>query len=55
VIDELREPPELKKYRQWVKTWKNDLKDDHRMLFVRQNAANLRDMLAEVGVGQRDQ
>jgi hypothetical protein len=40
----------LKKYRQWLKTRKKELQEEHRMLFVRDNAADLREMLREIGV-----
>jgi len=50
VVDELRDPPELKKYRAWSKSWKKDLPEDQRLMFVRENAADLRDMLQELGL-----
>jgi hypothetical protein len=49
VIEELRDPPELKKYRQWLKVWKKELTDDQQKMFVRDEARNLRYMLQEIG------
>lgn len=54
VVEELKQPPELKKYRGWLKTWQTDLSEEHRMLFVRNNAADLRDMLAEIEASKVD-
>lgn len=50
VIEELQDPPELKKYRQWLKTRKKELPDDQRLIFVSENAIDLRDMLREIGL-----
>jgi hypothetical protein len=46
VIEELENPPELEKFKEWKLTWNRDLTEDQRMAFVRENAADLQDMLA---------
>jgi len=49
VIDELRDPPELKKYRSWLKTWKKELPEDQRMMFIRDQGRELVSMLKDAG------
>ena len=49
VIDELRDPPELKKYRQWLKTWKKELPEDQRMMFIHDQGRELVSMLRDAG------
>jgi len=46
VIEELQNPKELAKFKEWKTAWNKDLTEEQRLEFVRENAVDLRDLLS---------